>query len=175
MKQIPLGNSGKFALVDDADYANLSEYNWRCTGNGYAQRTGPRPRRESVLMHREIVDAPAGTEVDHVNHNRLDNRRCNLRLCTAAENRRNATKSKNNTSGYRGVSYHIRTGRWVAQIKVSYRNNHIGSYASAKEAAQAYDAKARELFGDFANLNFAGKRAEALQLMAGLAQKVGNR
>ena len=92
--------------------------------------------------------------IDHINHNGLDNRRENLRICTNAENNRHRRKPKNNTSGYKGVCWDKSKKKWRARIEKDNKNIHIGYYNILEEAARAYDAKAKELFGKYAQLNF---------------------
>jgi hypothetical protein len=93
-------------------------------------------------------------EVDHINGDKLDNRRANLRVATKTQQRQNQRVTRRNTSGFKGVSRISSTGRWRARIKVSGRQMPCGVYATAESAALAYDAAAREYFGEFARLNF---------------------
>jgi len=103
-------------------------------------------------MHRLIMDAPDGTDVDHRNMDRVDNRRSNLRLATRAENLRNQGLSRNNTSGFKGVSR--LDGKWRAEIRVKWKLIYLGLFDDKVEAARAYDTAAKEHFGEFARLNF---------------------
>ena len=157
MKQIPL-TQGKFALVDDADYEYLSQWKWRYI-SGYAVRwDDSRPGRERGLisMHREVMHAPDGMQVDHINGNGLDNRRENLRICTHAQNMQNTGKHASNTSGFKGVFLDktCKSKTWRAQIRIPGHRISLGSFTDPESAARAYDAKARELHGEFANTNF---------------------
>src|SRR5687768_11145590 len=97
-KQISL-TQGKFATVDDADFDHLNQWKWHFSHYGYARRTTSSRfgRQKFIFMHREIMQAPDGMDVDHINCNKLDNRRQNLRLCTRADNLRNRNKQSNNT------------------------------------------------------------------------------
>jgi hypothetical protein len=106
-----------------------------------------------VGLHRLILNAPRGVSVDHINGNKLDNRLSNLRLCTQAENTRNRRKHKNNTSGYTGVYFNQQGQKFYAQIHRGRKKIHLGCFTNAIEAARVYDAKAREMFGQFARLN----------------------
>jgi len=157
MKKIPL-NKGKFALVDDKDYETLSVYKWYITPAGYASRHqtkeeyGKNPRK-TVFMHRYIAEARKGEITDHVNGNPLDNRRENLRVCTTQQNIFNRPKlSKTGTSKYKGVMLRPYS-RWEANIKVNGKGRYLGVFDTEKEAAHAYNIKAKELFGEFALLN----------------------
>ena len=109
---------------------------------------GPGPSQ--IYMHRVILDAPTGVPVGRRNELRLDNRRANLRLATLSQSRADARLRSDNTSGYRGVTGSRRDGRWQAQIQVAGKRHFLGY---KEEAAQAYDAAAREAFGEFARLN----------------------
>lgn len=159
MREIPL-TRGYVAIVDDEDYATLARHKWYAHpdnfGNVYAKRMTPRNggSRQQIRMHRAVAGAGVGQRVDHINGNTLDNRRANLRPATNAENCRNRKMNRNNTSGYKGVSWDNSSNKWRAQIRYEYRIVLIGFYADPIEAARAYDRKAVELFGDFARLNF---------------------
>lgn len=154
MKQIPL-TQGQVALVDDEDYDWLMEMSWHFD-RGYAWTSIPKNgggyRR--VSMHRLITDPPDGMFPDHINHNKLDNRRENLRICTHQENCQNRGIQSNNSSGYRGVSWSDYRQCWIAQIHIQRKTIKIGEYDSAIDAAKAYDAEAKTAFGEFAYLNF---------------------
>lgn len=154
MKLIKL-TKGKFVKVDDEDFNKLNQFRWYFNVNGYAARRDSKQNRyRHIYMHRVITGCPQGVEVDHKNNDRLDNRKCNLRVCTRQENAFNRLKQSNNTSGYRGVVYcrdkFIK--KWKYQIKKG-QEKHCGYYLTAFEASIAYDKKAKELFGEFAALN----------------------
>lgn len=158
MKEIEL-TKGMVALVDDEDYAMLMSHKWRSmkskNGTLYAVRNVQvNGKWGSILMHRLVMDAPPGTEVDHINMNTLDNRKENLRVCSRSENSCNRPANANNTSGYKGVSWDKRNKKWVAQIRRDKKIIHIGYYDDAEEAARAYDEKAKGLFREFAWTNF---------------------
>jgi hypothetical protein len=106
------------------------------------------------LLSRFIMDAvDPQIKVDHINHDILDNRRSNLRLCTHAENCRNRRTPINNTSGYTGVYWAEDRNCWRAQITYNKRTMYLGSFSSKTKAAKAYNRAAKELFGKFACLN----------------------
>ena len=103
-------------------------------------------------MHRLIMDAPADLQVDHINGNPLDNRRCNMRLCTNQENHYNRQPIEGSTSRFKGVS---RTGkRWLARIHFGGREIYLGCFGTEEEAAKAFDTAASYYQGEFAYLNF---------------------
>lgn len=112
MKLIPLTH-GYFAQVDDADYGFLIKYKWHFR-RGYAARNSSTAegRGRVVFMHRVIAETPIGLETDHANGDKLDNRRCNLRVATMAENQRNRPAYRNNKSGLKGVSFHKESGKF---------------------------------------------------------------
>jgi len=157
MKQIPL-TQGQFAIVDDADYDWLNQYKWCAdkTGcGGYRATRGfwRNGKCTKVYMHRQIMNAPVGMDVDHRDHNTLDNQRHNLRVCTHAENGYNQA-SKTGTSRFKGVSWHKQPGKWEAYIQVDGKQRYLGLFTDEVEAAETYDKAARELFGEFAYCNF---------------------
>lgn len=163
MKKIPL-TQGKQAIVDDEDYGRLKQYKWHCLKqpvNFYAVRSKKKGRNQTQLrMHRLIMGAPVGMDVDHRNHDGLDNRKCNLRLCTRQQNHRNRRKRKKCSSIYKGVCWDKVCNKWKSYIMKSYKSHHIGYFGAEFDAAKSYDAKAKELFGEFAKLNFPEKGAK---------------
>lgn len=147
MKTIPL-TKGYSATVDDQDYERVSQFNWNAAlskGKIYARRA-----QEPRGMHRFILGVGPEVEIDHRDRNTLNNQRDNLRPCTHAQNVRNVGPRKDNSSGYKGVTWDKENNKWRAQIgRVK-----LGRFSNVIEAAHAYDAKAKELYGEFAYLNF---------------------
>lgn len=152
MKQIKLSR-GHFALVDNKDYEHLSQFKWFSQRGGKtfyaARRLGS--KGPMVLMHRYIMAAKKGQIIDHKNRKTLDNRRSNLRFCTKSQNAANSLTS-HNKFGYKGVFQNKKN--FSACIKINKKTIHLGTYKTIKEAAKAYDNKAKEIFNDFALLNF---------------------
>lgn len=147
---------GKFALVDAEDFEMLNKFRWHLLKVGYPayREKGRRiDYKEYVLMHRLIMNTPEKMLTDHINMNKLDNRRANLRVCTKAENMRNKLKTKSNISGYKGVSWVKERKKWTAHIMKDYKGFNLGYFEDKIEAVKAYNNKAKELFGDFAKLN----------------------
>ena len=146
---------GRFAIVDAADYESLAQYNWYALGS---ERTGFYAARRAGshlrLMHRVLMNPPEGMVVDHINGNPCDNRRSNLRICTPEQNAYNRRMHRNTSSRFKGVSFHRSSGKWIASICCGGKWMYLGSFDDEIEAAKAYDRKARELFGEFAYLNF---------------------
>jgi len=157
MKEIPLRGKyslGKYAKVSDEDYEELSKKKWYVSPSGYAgHNVVTKDGHYIEWMHRIVLNAPAGTIVDHRDQDKLNNQRENLRLCTHSENHANTSVQPNCTSGYRGVAFHKASGKWQAHIKHMNKNVYLGLHLTKRAAAEAYNAKALELFGSFASLN----------------------
>lgn len=159
MREILL-TQGKVALVDDEDYDTLVLHKWQACkdhgGNWYAQRCRPRTSGKLIHVHREVLQAPDGVFVDHRDGNGLNNTKQNLRLCTNSQNSGNAKRRKDNSSGFKGVTVNKRRygHRWVAAITCQKKTFYLGTFDDPAEAARVYDSKAKELFGEFARLNF---------------------
>jgi hypothetical protein len=174
MKQIPLlyGRrhssvqimETKFALVDDADYEELMKYKWSARQEPgshlwYAIRRERKPRsarerdtRKVIIMHRVIMNAPPFVEVDHRDHNGLNNVRSNLRLCDRSQNMSNMSIRKH-SSIYKGVTWRKDRLKWAATITKNRKHNCLGHYVNEIDAARAYNVAAQKLFGEFAFLN----------------------
>lgn len=158
MREIPLSR-GKVALVSDEDYENISQYKWYAhfsSGKWYAYRNAQslEGKRQTISIHRSILDVGPISQVDHIDGDGLNNIRTNLRPATKLENSQNKGRQWNNTSGFKGVSYFKRTGRWVAHISIGGKNFHLGFFSTREEAARAYDEAALAHYGQFARLNF---------------------
>lgn len=148
---IPLPH-GERALVDTNDLPAVRKYIWSKAATGYAQcNVG---RANIVTMHRVILSPPNGMEVDHINGDRLDNRRGNLRVCSSSENSMNRSGWRDARSVYKGVTFDKVNRKWRAKIRIDKKTVHLGRYVSEMEAALAYDAAAAKAFGEFARLNF---------------------
>ena len=159
-KRIKL-TKGKFAIVDDADYARITSHRWQALfrdGHWHAARSTKCPGTpRTIYMHHEVMGVWGGTRLDHRNRNGLDNRKQNLRKCTKAQNAWNGFRRiRGKTSRYKGVcSSGVCTGRpWLATITKGGKQIYLGRHATQKEAAKAYDRAARNLFGEFAAPNF---------------------
>lgn len=153
-KEIEL-TKGKFALVDDGDYEMLMKWCWYFTSTGYAANKGGVDRGRIVYMHRYIVDCPEGMVVDHIDGDKLNNHRGNLRIVTASQNLMNTKRlRKGAKSVFKGVSAASTKGKWRAYIKAYGKYEHLGHFNTEEEAAIAYDAAALKYFGEYASLNF---------------------
>lgn len=155
--RIPLhGRHGKFygwAVVDIEDLRLVSPTAWTKDLRGYVVGR-PAGRGNSITLHRLLMYGPdiKGGTTDHIDGDKMNNRRSNLRKCSPAENSRNTLLAKNNTSGFKGVR-RTPEGRWKAVIWINYKPRHIGHYDTKEEAAAAYNAAALVLHGDFASPN----------------------
>jgi hypothetical protein len=164
MKKIALSGQrgqGKYALVDDEDYEYLSRFRWfwgptSTYATGYVTGDG-----RMSLMHKLVINVPAGYFADHINGDRLDNRRSNLRVVTGSQNNWNMGASSRNQWGLRGVSYHKKAGKWEAYLGIGgnakagvrTRKIYLGLYTSPEAAGRAYNVAAIQFYGDYARLN----------------------
>jgi hypothetical protein len=138
--------SGHVCLVDDEDFGELSKHKWHIDNKGYARREAG---KKHIFMHKEILRTRDGLWRDHINGNRLDNRKCNLRFVTAQQNAQNRSKGKSGSSQYKGV-IREQNKYWRAKIKQIW----LGYFKTEEDAAQAYDEAAKEKYGEYARLNF---------------------
>lgn len=157
MKRILL-TKGKFALVDDKDFDYLNQFNWCFSSKGYASKRGKiinykYPEGRTILMHRLIMGAVKGQDVDHINFNKLDNRRKNLRLCSRAENLWHKAKTKiKSSSRFKGVHWQKADKVWVTQIMKDGKYKRE-TFKDELSAAKRYNQLALVLHGKFAYLN----------------------
>lgn len=154
MKYIPL-TQGKRAVVDDDIYEYLACWDWHYagpSGGGYAKRADwDNGKMKIIRMHHVVLPLKDGLVCDHINGNRIDNRRENLRLVTKSQNMRNQGISARNKTGYKGVSKH--QGKYRAYINVEKKQRHLGVFEDKKEAADAYNKAALIYFGEYSRLN----------------------
>ena len=167
MKKI-IVNSPKFGqkeiLLDDDDFELVSKYNWcvakdcntfyACRNKEMPKENGKR-KRKRIVLHRLVmgVDNPK-IQIDHADRNGLNCQKSNLRICTPSQNMANRGKCKNSTSKYIGVCWAAKRKKWMAFLQTNGKSNNIGFYNCEIEAAKARDNVAKEIFGEFANLNF---------------------
>jgi len=150
VRLIPLAE-GFYAYVDAADYEWLSQWQWHMASGGYAARS---VKGRQIFMHREIMQPPEGMVVDHVDGNKANNCRFNLRVCTRRENQGNLPKQRGTHSRFKGVSYNKRRDRYFAQCDFGGKHRWLGFFDDEVEAARAYDHAAVEECGEFARVNF---------------------
>ncbi|OMQ49927.1 HNH endonuclease [Burkholderia pseudomallei] len=152
MQRIPL-NGGRFALVSDEDFECLSRYRWLTDSRGYAfrfDRAGGQIRK--IAMHRMVLslDDP-DVLTDHVDGDKLNNQRTNLRACTKAQNNANKGRQRNNTTGFKGVCWSPRLRKWYSVIRTGQARRYLGSFEHPDEAHEVYCLAADLIHGEFAN------------------------
>jgi len=143
---------GQVCLVDDDFYEHASKYKWRLI-HGYATRhTTKDGIQYDFKMHREIMNPPKHLDIDHIDGNRLNNQRSNLRVVTRQQNLWNNRVRSDSRTGFKGVSYHpTKRRKYRTIITLNGKRIPLGYYMTPEEAHRAYCMKAKELFGDFAN------------------------
>jgi len=158
MIEIPL-TQGQVALIDDEDFEIVSKYKWYATWSpdtkSFYAMTNVRKldgKQTTLQMHRIIMNAQKGQQVDHFHRDTLDNRKSELRLCSGSQNQHNAVKRTDNTSGYKGVGWHKATQKWRARIKLNGKEKSLGYFATPELAHAAYCRAAAEFHGDFARI-----------------------
>lgn len=146
-------NTKKEFLVSSEDKHILEEYRWYLNPGGYfiANTKMVNSKREKIFLHRIIMNCKKhdGLFIDHINGNKQDNRRQNLRIVSVSQNQMNKRKQSNNTSGFTGVYKHTYTGKWIARICLDKKMMHIGVYETKEAASKAYSQRATVLFGEF--------------------------
>lgn len=140
---------GNEFYFDIADYDLIKDYTWRVNNKGYVVAIID---NKEIKMHRLITNCNNDAFIDHIHGNRNDNRRSELRVCTQEDNAKNRRINNNNTTGAKGVII-LPSGRYLARIQCNGDRITIGTFDTIKEAADAYDKKAIELFGEYARLN----------------------
>ncbi len=149
IKYVPL-TKGKFAIVDAADYPAVSKYKWHALEVGDGFYAARRKNGKTVLMHREIMQPPPGMVIDHIDHNRANNSRVNLRVCTQRQNVCN-NRPCGGRSGFKGVF--AQGDKWSSQVKYRGRIYRAGVFTDPTEAARARDLLAVAVLGEYAWLN----------------------
>jgi hypothetical protein len=150
LKEIRLYD-GSITVVDDDDFEKYGEYKFYSNGKGHVYRNG---ENGTMYLHREIMNAPDGMIVDHINGDKLDNRKSNLRLATPRQNQFNKRKTTKETSSlYKGVCWIKKTNAWLSSIRIDGVRTNLGYYETEEAAAIAYNEKAKQYHGDFALLN----------------------
>ena len=150
MKEIPLGN-GLASMVSDEDYDRVVSDRWSF-GKPYVKRTFRSDGKfHTLYLHRVILNAPKGMMVDHVNGDKLDNRRENLRLCTSKQNAYNKGLTTSNRSGFKGIHWDAERNRWRARICIDGKEKKLGRFLTAELAHKAYCEAALKYHGEFAN------------------------
>lgn len=142
--------NGSVCLFDIEDYDKIKEYHWHQNSDGYAVCNIQRDNQWfTILMHRLVMDAPDGVEIDHIHGNTLDNRKAELRIVTQSDNKKNRAMYTNNKSGYKGVSWNAPKQKWVANIQCDGQQFYLGAFSSSYDAHVCYEKAAKELFGAY--------------------------
>ncbi len=150
MKQIVL-SSGEISIVDDDVFDGLSRWKWSLSGHGYAARTSwSAGKATTVYMHREIAGTPKGFFTDHIDGNKLNNRRGNLRIVSPSQNQANRSSIAGKSTA-KGVK--VRGRAFASSIRVQGKDIWLGTYETEDEAAYVYDQAAMQIFGECARLN----------------------
>ena len=148
---------GKHALLDNEDFKSASKLKWHMSTKGYVLRQvwDPIEKKCNVLMlHHFIVGRPKkGLQIDHINHDKSDNRKINLREVTNSQNQANTNKRKNNSSGFKGVHFNKSHKKWSALIGFKNKRYSLGYFNKPEDAAIAYNKKALEFFREYALIN----------------------
>ncbi len=152
IRYIPL-TKGKYATIDAADYERAASFSWHVSISGNRTYAYSNINGRNISLHRFLMNAPKGLVVDHIDHDGLNDRRNNLRICTQRQNLYNS-RPKGRSSRFKGVCWDKAKQRWVVYIRHNGRNRFVGQFADEVEAARAYDRAAHELFGEYAYLNF---------------------
>lgn len=152
-------SQGKFSQVDDEDYDWLNQWKWSYRNNGYAIRAqhvgmfNGKQKQQMIRLHRFIMSAPHGMSVDHINGDGLDNRRCNLRICTHSQNHMNSKSRNGSSSKYKGVTWLKKENKWWARIKVDGVYLSLGKFVCEEDAGLAYNVAAEKHYGQFSRSN----------------------
>lgn len=153
MIEIKSINNKGIIKVDDEDFEMLSQYKWRIS-KGYVRTTIKiYGKWKNIFMHRLIMNTPKGMFTDHIDRNKLNNTKNNLRIVTSQQNNMNVQKRKNCSSKYKGIHWFKRDKKWQAQIMINNKHIYLGLFKNEIDAAIAYNNKAKELFGEYAYLN----------------------
>ena len=145
--------NGSEIIVDDCDFDCFAKFSWRINHYRYAVRqVGSKSQRKCIFLHSQILKPSRGMRVDHRGRNPLNNRRSNLRECTASQNLANRPKPIGMT-GFKGVCWSKKARKWMAKITVNYRGIYLGIYSEPRDAVLAYNAAAIKHFGEFAFVN----------------------
>jgi hypothetical protein len=157
IKLSSLANHGLYALVDDEDFDEVSKYTWNPNPKGYAIRTTrDGGQKKTIYLHRMIADLMgigSAQQIDHIDGDKLDNRRCNLRQATNQSNQANVGIQANNSTGFKGVTMRTKGNgrpRYIARIGVGYKRIQLGSFNTPEDAHAAYLEAAVRFFGEFA-------------------------
>ena len=147
MREIAIVEGG-VALIDDEDFEKVSQFKWHLSDKGYAVANH---KGTKIRMHRLVMGAVGDQIVDHRKHNKLDNQKANLRITDRSGNACNRQPQQRGDVKFKGV--YRNAGRYEARIKINQKPHYLGRFATAEEAAAAYNKAAEQLHGEMACLN----------------------
>ena len=140
-------------MVDNEDYEYLNQFNWHTDKYGTVSSSFGGKGKKRMILARFLLQPKDNKEINHIDGNRLNNQKSNLRLATSSQNKINRGPRKDNQSGYKGVSWHNQRKKWTARIMISGKYKHLGLFENLIEAARSYNKAASEYYGQFAWLN----------------------
>lgn len=166
MKQIKIiqkNGTEHIILVDDSDFEEVNQYKWHVQRGGdtfyvlrniYLGYVDGKKKSKKIAMHRQLLEIDdSKIFIDHINHNGLDNRRENLRICNNRRNQYNSKPQKGAASRYKGVSWSKQNNKWIAQININGKNKYLGYFTIEEDARDAYEKVAKGIQGDFKNIS----------------------
>lgn len=139
-------------LIDEEDIPKISKYSWHIASNGYVtsdQRDRKNKTGKVVRLHRHLMDFP-NESIDHINQNKLDNRKENLRLCDNSTNALNRGAQSNSKSGYKGISWCKQKNKWRVAANLKGKQHHLGFYTTLETAIEAWNNKIESIHGEWA-------------------------
>lgn len=140
-------------MVDDEDYKYLNQFYWYTDKYGTVSSSLGGKGKKRMILARFLLNSPDNMEIDHIDGNRLNNQKSNLRLATSSQNKINRGPRSDNQSGYKGVSWHSQRKKWTARIMINGKYTHLGLFQNIIEAARSYNKAALEYYEQFAWLN----------------------
>lgn len=146
-------NKNMITLVDDDVFEYLNQWRWSCSKNYVIRHGLENGKYKTIYMHRVVNCTPDGYDTDHINGDKLDNRKCNLRAVTKSQNNCNKSKQSNNTSGYKGVSWHKGSNSWQSYIKINGKVRFLGYFKEREDAAKAYNSASNQIHGKYGRFN----------------------
>ncbi len=156
MKKILL-TQNQYTIIDNEDFKKVNQFKWsldKCNNYFYVRRLKQKNNiKTKIYLHRFIMNCPDNMQIDHINHNTLDNRKCNLRICTKSQNQINRLKRKNCSSKYKGVYLHKQNQKWISEINYLGKKIYLGCFKTEKEAAKVYNKIVKKYHGEYVYLN----------------------
>lgn len=151
MKEIEIGKSGKYFIIDDEDFELVNKYYWHLDRQGYVR--GVPKNRKLIRLHRLIMNPSKEKVIDHINRNPLDNRKNNLRICSQVQNMANRSAYINNTSGYKGICFNKKRNKYFTWFAHNKKRIYGGTFTNLSDAIKRYNELALKHNGEFAVLN----------------------